>query len=87
MLYEYNLSLCAVLEFRLCIKLLTKVCNSVFSGWDWTSNGNISPRGTRIILGWNKDMVNVMVLHQKSQVMHCQVTYRVNGKTFFYSFV
>lgn len=84
---ENNLSLCTILESRMSLKRLEKVCNRVFGGWEWTSDGGISPRGTQIILGWNKDTVNVMVLHQTSQVMHCQVTYSANNKSFFCSFI
>lgn len=47
----------------------------------------MSPRVTRIILGWDKDTVIVMIVNQTSQVMHCQVTNRIINKSFFCSYV
>nr|XP_043639257.1 uncharacterized protein LOC122610328 [Erigeron canadensis] len=59
----------------------------VFRSWDWTSNGNVCDKGTRIIMGWNTDVVDVMVIAQSDQVMHNQVIYKLDNKSFFCSFV
>ncbi|XP_021996206.1 uncharacterized protein LOC110893404 [Helianthus annuus] len=58
-----------------------------FNGWNWTSNGNLCQRGTRIILGWNPDDVDLMVLYQSDQVVHTQVRLKAESKDFFCSFV
>ncbi|GJX59207.1 retrovirus-related pol polyprotein from transposon TNT 1-94 [Tanacetum coccineum] len=42
--------------------LLTDVCSRVFKVWEWTSNAHLCNKGCRIILGWNTDVVNIMVL-------------------------
>nr|XP_043615904.1 uncharacterized protein LOC122587803 [Erigeron canadensis] len=51
------------------------------------SNGGTSNKGTRIILGWNSDVVDVMILAQTDQVIHAQIIYKVDQKGFFCSFI
>ncbi|GJS03919.1 hypothetical protein Tco_0320427 [Tanacetum coccineum] len=43
--------------------------------------------GCRIILGWNLDIVNVVVISQSSQVMHVKIVHKASGKQLFCSFV
>ncbi|GKC30129.1 RNA-directed DNA polymerase, eukaryota, reverse transcriptase zinc-binding domain protein, partial [Tanacetum coccineum] len=38
-------------------------------GWEWVSNSVHSINGCRIIIGWDKDKVDVMVVHMTRQVM------------------
>ncbi|GJS50258.1 reverse transcriptase domain-containing protein [Tanacetum coccineum] len=64
---ENRLSICAILESHVDISALSKVCSKVFRSWDWTSNASLCSKGCRIILGWNLDVVNVMVVSQTSQ--------------------
>ncbi|GKC07650.1 putative reverse transcriptase domain-containing protein [Tanacetum coccineum] len=82
-----NLSICAVLESHVLAPKLKKVCNDVFGNWKWMSNSRKCDRDTRIILGWDPNKVNVMLLEQSGQALHCQVTI-LNDKThFFCSFI
>ncbi|GJT14818.1 retrovirus-related pol polyprotein from transposon TNT 1-94 [Tanacetum coccineum] len=74
-------------EVRANISALSKVCSKVFRSWDWTSNANLCSKGCRIILGWNLDVVNVMVVSQTSQVMHVKIIHKVSGRELFCSFV
>ncbi|PWA85231.1 RNA-directed DNA polymerase, eukaryota, Reverse transcriptase zinc-binding domain protein [Artemisia annua] len=46
---------------------LINVCARIFWRWDWTSNGNLCNKGSRIILGWNPDDVDIMVIAQMDQ--------------------
>nr|GEW29591.1 hypothetical protein [Tanacetum cinerariifolium] len=39
-------------------------CKKVCSRWKWTSNGSLCSKGSRIILGWNDDLVDVMIMAQ-----------------------
>ncbi|GKA13645.1 hypothetical protein Tco_0693291 [Tanacetum coccineum] len=64
---ENRLSICAILESHVDISALSKVYSKVFRSWDWTSNASLCSKGCRIILGWNLDVVNVMVVSQTSQ--------------------
>ncbi|GJU85490.1 RNA-directed DNA polymerase, eukaryota, reverse transcriptase zinc-binding domain protein [Tanacetum coccineum] len=42
-------------------------------------------KSTRIILGWNDDLVDVMIMAQTNQVMHVQVNIRSDNKALFCS--
>ncbi|GJY80757.1 hypothetical protein Tco_0493508 [Tanacetum coccineum] len=53
----------------------------------WISNGSICSKGSRIILGWNDDIVDVMIMAQTNQVMHVQINIRADNKALFYSFI
>ncbi|XP_022024439.1 uncharacterized protein LOC110924755 [Helianthus annuus] len=80
MVKESNLSFCAILESHVDVGNLSKVCKSVFRNWDWTSNGGLCDKGTRIIIGWNPDVFDVMVLNQSPQVMHVQIRFKIDKK-------
>ncbi|XP_022008951.1 uncharacterized protein LOC110908334 [Helianthus annuus] len=84
---ENHLTVCAILESHVEVSKLSKVCCGVFKKWDWTSNGGICNKGTRIIVGWNDDIVDLMVLAQSDQVMHVQLRSKIDSKMFFCSFV
>ncbi|PWA99058.1 RNA-directed DNA polymerase, eukaryota, Reverse transcriptase zinc-binding domain protein [Artemisia annua] len=47
-----------------------ELCMRVFKGWDWTSNGNFCSSGSRIILGWNVDVVDLNVVAMTDQYTH-----------------
>ncbi|GJV13950.1 putative reverse transcriptase domain-containing protein [Tanacetum coccineum] len=80
---ENNLSVCTILESHVDIPVVYDVC----SRWKWTSNGSLCDKGSRIILGWNDDLVDVMIMAQTNQVMHVQVNTRIDNKTLFCSFI
>ncbi|GJT51663.1 trichome birefringence-like protein 3 [Tanacetum coccineum] len=67
---ENQLSICAILESHVDLTFLSNVCSKVFSCWDRISNAGLCNRGCRIIVGWNVDVVHVMVLAQSSQALH-----------------
>nr|GEZ75366.1 RNA-directed DNA polymerase, eukaryota, reverse transcriptase zinc-binding domain protein [Tanacetum cinerariifolium] len=48
-------------------------CKKICSRWKWTSNGSLCSKGSWIILGWNDDLDDVMIMAQINQVMHVQV--------------
>ncbi|XP_022032521.1 uncharacterized protein LOC110933615 [Helianthus annuus] len=84
---ENKLDMCAILESHVDVSKLAKVCKYVFRNWCWTSNGGLCSRGTRIILGWNPNVFDVMVLFQSDQLMHVQVIFKDSKKLLFCSFV
>ncbi|XP_022019073.1 uncharacterized protein LOC110919103 [Helianthus annuus] len=69
------------------VSKLSKVCNRVFRQWEWTSNGGVCNRGTRIIIGWNSDLVDLMVLAQTDQVVHVKLKSIALDTRVFVSFV
>ncbi|XP_022030846.1 uncharacterized protein LOC110931776 [Helianthus annuus] len=75
------------MESHVEVSNLSKVCGRVFKKWDWTSNGAVCNKGTRIIVGWNDDHVQLMVLAQTDQVMHVQLKSKIDSKILFVSFV
>ncbi|GKA75354.1 zinc knuckle CX2CX4HX4C containing protein [Tanacetum coccineum] len=78
---------CAILESHVDISALSKVCTKVFRTWDWTSNANLCSKGCRIIVGWNLEVVDVLVVNITSQVMHVKITHRETKGEIFCSFV
>ncbi|XP_022015004.1 uncharacterized protein LOC110914522 [Helianthus annuus] len=84
---DYNLSLCAILESHVDVSRLSHVCRSVFRSWDWTSNGAHCSKGTRIIIGWNPAVFDVMVLSQTDQVIHLQLFFKKDNKIAFCSVI
>ncbi|GKB90330.1 RNA-directed DNA polymerase, eukaryota, reverse transcriptase zinc-binding domain protein, partial [Tanacetum coccineum] len=69
------------------ISNLQRLCSKVFKQWQWTSNGLMCSKGSRIILGWNPDIVNVVVVSFDAQVMHVCVYFKADKKELFCSFV
>ncbi|GJV05010.1 hypothetical protein Tco_1338579 [Tanacetum coccineum] len=84
---ENNLSICAILESHVLDSNLMKLCPYVFNHWNWTSNGNCCSKGTRIILGWNHNDVDIVVLNQDDQAIHVRVWLKLECKELFCTFV
>ncbi|GJV37901.1 RNA-directed DNA polymerase, eukaryota, reverse transcriptase zinc-binding domain protein [Tanacetum coccineum] len=66
---------------------IEKMCSKVFKQWQWTSNGLMCYKGSRIILGQNSDIVNVVVISFNAQVMHACVYFKADKNELFCSFV
>ncbi|GKC40490.1 3-ketoacyl-CoA synthase 11-like protein [Tanacetum coccineum] len=79
--------MCTILESRVDICLLSKVCSRVFRLWEWTSNANLFSHGCRIIVRWNVDVVHLMVISQSSQALLAKVFHKATNKTIFYFFI
>ncbi|GJZ61398.1 hypothetical protein Tco_0617535 [Tanacetum coccineum] len=79
-LHENNLSVCAILESHVDIVALTNICSKVFRCWEWSSNASLCTKGCRIILGWNKDVVDIVVVAQSDQAMHTKIFHKADNK-------
>ncbi|GKE59473.1 3-ketoacyl-CoA synthase 11-like protein, partial [Tanacetum coccineum] len=84
---ENHLSVCAILESHVNLSMLSKVRSKVFWSWDWTSNASLCLQGCRIILGWNLDVVSVMVSSQPNQAIHAKIVHKNTLKVLFCSFI
>ncbi|GJY81165.1 RNA-directed DNA polymerase, eukaryota, reverse transcriptase zinc-binding domain protein [Tanacetum coccineum] len=84
---ENQLTVCAILESHVDLSLLSTIRSRVFKTWDWTSNANLCSKGCRIILGWNTDVVNVMVHSQTSQAMHVKIIHKITNDIIFCAFI
>ncbi|GKD41007.1 hypothetical protein Tco_1261214, partial [Tanacetum coccineum] len=60
-----------------------QVCAKVCNNWKWTSNGTHCTKGSRIILGWNSDFVDVIVIASTSQVLHTKIILKADQKVVF----
>ncbi|GJZ45335.1 trichome birefringence-like protein 3, partial [Tanacetum coccineum] len=74
---QTNLEYESEVEEMVEINTLANVCSKVFQNWDWTLNAGLCKKGCRIILGWNKDVVDVVVMHQTDQAIHAKVTQKM----------
>ncbi|GKA99270.1 RNA-directed DNA polymerase, eukaryota, reverse transcriptase zinc-binding domain protein [Tanacetum coccineum] len=63
------------------------MCSLIFRHWNWSSNGACCNKGTRIILGWNHNVVDVMVLNQDDQAVHTRIWLKREKKEVFCTFV
>ncbi|XP_071690952.1 uncharacterized protein [Rutidosis leptorrhynchoides] len=70
---EERVYVCAILETHLKPDSVGKVGNNVFKEWKWVSNCYLSPNSCRIMLGWDHNMMNVMVLQITRQVIFCLI--------------
>ena len=50
----------------------------MFRNWDWTSNGHLCSKGSRIVLGRNQDEVDLNVLSMDDQVIHVCIRFKVD---------
>ncbi|GJY80402.1 RNA-directed DNA polymerase, eukaryota, reverse transcriptase zinc-binding domain protein [Tanacetum coccineum] len=66
---------------------LARICSLVFKHWDWTSNGACYDKGTRIIIGWNHNDVDVVVITQDAQAIHTHIWLKAKRKEVFCSFI
>ena len=61
---DNKLGMCAVVESHVKISNLKNVCSKSFGNWDWVSNNKQCDVGTRIIVGWDPKLFDVMVISQ-----------------------
>ncbi|GJS24787.1 RNA-directed DNA polymerase, eukaryota, reverse transcriptase zinc-binding domain protein [Tanacetum coccineum] len=84
---ENNLAVCAILESHIASSRLDVICKRVFRHWYWASNSSSCFKGTRIILGWNADIVDTSIISQSDQVMHTRIWIKAERKELFCSFI
>nr|GEX79056.1 hypothetical protein [Tanacetum cinerariifolium] len=84
---ENSLSVCAILESHVVDSNLQRLCSQIFRHWDWSSNGAFCDKGTRIILGWNHNDVDVAVSNQDDQSIHTRIWLKKDKKELFCSFI
>ncbi|CAH1421055.1 unnamed protein product [Lactuca virosa] len=87
MLDRNGVSLCALLETRMHISRINKVCKGIKGNWQCYSNASLCNRGTRIAIGWDPGAWDVFVINSFDQVVHCRVHSKNSNHTFFMSFV
>nr|GEU62976.1 hypothetical protein [Tanacetum cinerariifolium] len=84
---EEKVHICAILEIHLKSKSIGKPCEYVFGKWRCVSNFFHSPTSCRILVVWNADKVDVMVVQSYSQTIICLVEVIQTKIKLFVSFV
>ncbi|GJS66832.1 metallophosphoesterase 1-like protein isoform X1 [Tanacetum coccineum] len=84
---EEKISVCGIVETHVKPAKLSKVAGIAFGGWDWVSNSIHSTSGCRIMIGWDKNKVDLMVVHMTRQVMLVVVEIVKSKQKVFCSFV
>nr|GEU44033.1 hypothetical protein [Tanacetum cinerariifolium] len=74
-------------ESHVDVSIVYDTCQKVCKWWKWISNGSLCNKGSRIILDWNDDIVDVGIMSQTNLVMHVQISVRASNKALFCSFV
>ncbi|GKD35332.1 hypothetical protein Tco_1250841, partial [Tanacetum coccineum] len=54
--------------------------SNVFVKWKWASNSRFCTKGSRILIGWNDNVVDVVVFSCTSQAIHTQVMLKADRK-------
>jgi len=80
---DSKIQVCAILETHVDSSKLVQVCKRVFRSWQWCSNGSVCDKGARIILGWDADVVDVMLVSLTTQVLNVQIVIKDESKVFF----
>lgn len=76
-------SICGIIESHVVKEKLVNVCSKVFGKWRWVSNVDCNTGWARVIVGQDPSSVDVMVINQSRQVIHCYVK-PLNGQKHFY---
>ncbi|KAJ9535818.1 hypothetical protein OSB04_un001029 [Centaurea solstitialis] len=82
-----GISICALVETHVRNDVLASTCVSVFGSWKWLSNSQFSQGGTRIVLAWDENIGDIMVLDSHAQFLHCFVKLRGMHEGFFLTIV
>lgn len=84
---ENNVGICGMLETHVAKRNVDSVFNKMFRNWSWISNSEMCNKGCRIVLGWDVNLFEVMMMFTTDQVIHCLVTTKTSRTHFFCSFV
>ncbi|XP_022001205.1 uncharacterized protein LOC110898688 [Helianthus annuus] len=66
---------------------VANICKRVCQCWHWATNEDCCDKGTRIMVGWDPSLVDVMILAHSDQVIHSQIVFKLDQKSLFCSFV
>ncbi|GJR87109.1 RNA-directed DNA polymerase, eukaryota, reverse transcriptase zinc-binding domain protein [Tanacetum coccineum] len=86
-IYEEKLQVFSVIETRVKIPKLAKICSRIFGQWEWVSNARCCISGCRIVVGWNPDVVRMMVIQESKQQMLCLIENIKDHSKVFCSFI
>ncbi|GKE19778.1 RNA-directed DNA polymerase, eukaryota, reverse transcriptase zinc-binding domain protein, partial [Tanacetum coccineum] len=66
---EIRRFICALIETHIKEPKLKRIYEFVYGNWSWESNMSMSSRGCRIIVAWDNQAMNMMLIHMCDQAM------------------
>ncbi|GJU33234.1 RNA-directed DNA polymerase, eukaryota, reverse transcriptase zinc-binding domain protein [Tanacetum coccineum] len=66
---EENISICVVLETRLKGNKVKKIGDRLFGRWNWFDNSLECNRACRILVGWDNEKIQCMIVHAFDQAI------------------
>ncbi|KAJ9535522.1 hypothetical protein OSB04_un001343 [Centaurea solstitialis] len=84
---ENGLCLFALVETKVIKGNLRKFCREIFGNWGWVSNNSVCEGRTRIIVGWDPNIVKLEFFEFFEQVIHGRFLHISSNKSFFCSWV
>ncbi|GKC28149.1 RNA-directed DNA polymerase, eukaryota, reverse transcriptase zinc-binding domain protein [Tanacetum coccineum] len=84
---DEKLSVCAVLETRLKGQSVNIIGEKVFEEWNEYDDAQLVDRGYRIMIGWDSDKVQCMILHASYQSILCLVESVKTSERIFCAFI
>ncbi|KAJ9536655.1 hypothetical protein OSB04_un000128 [Centaurea solstitialis] len=82
-----GVSVCAIVESKVCLENLGSICGSVFRNWSWVSNVAFCDAGARVILAWDMRRLDIMVIESHAQYIHCMIRIKGIDDLFYATFV
>ncbi|GJV21624.1 hypothetical protein Tco_1370644 [Tanacetum coccineum] len=79
-----RLSMLAVIETRLIKKFVKPVCHNVFGHWVYATNSVDSNKGCRIVVGWDQNTIDVVLIATSNQTMHFEVKLIQDKRSFLF---
>ena len=66
---EEKIQACAIIETHIKYKNVKKFGDKVFGEWDYVTNAEDNNKGCRIMFGWDKNLIEVWMIHKTKQSM------------------
>ncbi|PWA48482.1 hypothetical protein CTI12_AA490900 [Artemisia annua] len=66
LIIEERIQVCAILETHIKPHKLPKACDRAFGDWNWLSNVSHSQNGCRILVTWDRNMVDLVIKKGKN---------------------
>ncbi|GJZ77020.1 RNA-directed DNA polymerase, eukaryota, reverse transcriptase zinc-binding domain protein [Tanacetum coccineum] len=84
---DENISICAVLETRLKGNNVKKIGDRLFGRWNWYDNALECSRGCRILVGWDNEKIQCMIVYASDQAVLCIFEIQRSKKRLFCTFI
>nr|GEV04247.1 hypothetical protein [Tanacetum cinerariifolium] len=87
LIVDANISICAILETRLKGNKVKKIGDKLFGIWNWYDNVIECSRGCIILIGWDTEKIQCMIVHASDQAVLCLFEIQSSKKRLFCTFI